>query len=149
MSDWLLFLHVLAAMLWVGGTAVLGAFALRILRGRREDAGRFIASLRFVGPLVLAPSLVVLLVTGVWQVADLEAWDFGQTWVQIGLALLIAVFLVGAVHQSRTAIAAERAAREGDDGEALRQLRRWTWGTLLNVALLVVATWDMVFKPGL
>ena len=148
MSDWLLFLHLLAAMVWAGGTVTLGAFAIRILRGG-EDAGRFVASLRFVGPLVLAPSLVVLLATGVWQVAELEAWDFGQLWVQVGLALLAAVFLVGAVHQSRTAIGAERAAKAGDDAEALRRLRRWTWGTAANVVLLVLATWDMVFKPGL
>jgi uncharacterized membrane protein len=149
MSDWLLFLHVLAAMLWTGGTAVLAAFALRILRREHESAGRFVASLRYVGPLVLAPSLVVVLATGVWQVADLEAWSFGQLWVQLALGLLAAVFLVGVVHQSRAAIAAERAAGAGDDAETLRQLRRWTWGTALNVVLLVAATWDMVFKPGL
>ena len=36
-----------------------------------------------------------------------------------------------------------------DHAAALAQLRRWAWGTALIVALIVLATWDMVFKPGL
>jgi len=33
--------------------------------------------------------------------------------------------------------------------EALRQFTRWCWGYGVIVALLVIATWDMVTKPGL
>jgi hypothetical protein len=32
---------------------------------------------------------------------------------------------------------------------ALHHLRRWAWGMGVIVALLVVATWVMVAKPGL
>jgi hypothetical protein len=31
----------------------------------------------------------------------------------------------------------------------VRALRRWLWGTAVIVVLLVVAVWDMIFKPGL
>ena len=31
---------------------------------------------------------------------------------------------------------------------AARQLNRWSWGMRLILLLLVVAAWDMVFKPG-
>jgi hypothetical protein len=31
----------------------------------------------------------------------------------------------------------------------LRLLSRWTWGSVLILALVLVATWDMVAKPGL
>ena len=86
---------------------------------------------------------------GAWLVAESAAWDFGQLWLQLGLGLYAAAFLVGAAHQSRAAIAAERAAARGDDREAARQLRRWAWGMALIVLLLVATTWDMVFKPGL
>ena len=47
------------------------------------------------------------------------------------------------------ALHADRAARRGDAAEAARQLRRWTWGMGAIALLLVAATWDMVFKPGL
>jgi uncharacterized membrane protein len=148
--DWLVFVHVLAAMLWVGGITVLGAFAVRVLREREaESVGRFLGSLRRIGPLVLAPAPVLLVAFGIWAVAESDAWDFGQLWVQLGLGLFAVAFLVGAAHQSTAAIAAERAAARGDDDEALRRLRRWAWGMALIVVLLVVATWAMVFKPGL
>ena len=148
--DWLVLAHILAAMVWLGSLVVLGAFALRILRsGEHEEAGRFIAALRVIGPLALAPAPITLLAAGLAMIGDSEAWDFGQGWVQLGLALFAAAFLIGAAHQSRAAIAAERAAERGDHEEAARRLRAWAWGMALIVVLLVVATWDMVFKPGL
>ncbi|HEY8235521.1 MAG TPA: DUF2269 family protein [Gaiellaceae bacterium] len=148
--DWLLFLHVLAAMVWVGGGVMLAVLAARVVRDPDPGAvGRFTGSLRVLGPLVLAPATVAVLGLGMWLVVDSEAWDFGQLWVQLGLGLFVAAFLVGAVWQSRSALAATRAAGREDDAEARRQLRRWLAGYWLIVALLVVAVWDMTTKPGL
>jgi uncharacterized membrane protein len=148
--DWLVFVHVLAGMVWVGGIAVLGAFAIRVLREDDPAAvGRFLGSLRRIGPLVLAPAPVLLIGFGVWAVLDSDAWDFGQLWIDLALGLFAVAFLIGAAHQSRAAIAAERAAAAGETAAAARHLRRWAWGMGAIVVLLVVATWVMVFKPGL
>jgi uncharacterized membrane protein len=78
-----------------------------------------------------------------------DAWGFGQTWVWLSLVLLGGAFLFGAAVQSRVAIGAERAAAAGQEEEAVRLLGRWTQGSLLILILLLVATWDMVAKPGL
>ena len=51
--------------------------------------------------------------------------------MQLGLGLFGAAFLVGAAWQSCTAIAATRAAEDGDVDEARRQLRRWLAGYAL------------------
>ena len=148
--DWLLFLHIVAAMVWFGGLVVLAAFVAAVVRAAEPDAiARFMRTLRRIGPLVLAPAPVALVGFGVWMVLDTDAWGFGQTWIWLALVLFGAAFLVGAAHQSRAAIAADRAATAGDHAEAIRQLRRWSWGTRLIVLLLLVATWDMVFKPGI
>jgi uncharacterized membrane protein len=148
--DWLLFLHVLAAVVWVGGGIMLAVLAARVLRDPDPSAvGRFTGSLRVLGPLVLAPATVAVLGLGIGLVVDTEAWDFGQLWVQLGLGLFAAAFLVGAAWQSRSALAATRAAAHEDDSEARRQLRRWLAGYWLIVTLLVVAVWDMTTKPGL
>ncbi len=148
--DWLRFLHVLAAMVWVGGGVMLAVTAARVLRDRDPAAvGRFTGSLRVLGPRVLAPATVAVLGLGIGLVVESDAWDFGQLWVQLGLGLFVAAFLVGAVWQSRTAFAATRAAARNDDAEARRQLRRWLWGYGLIVLLLVVAVWDMTTKPAL
>jgi len=148
--DWLLYLHVLAAMVWVGGGVILTVFVARVLRDPDPGAvGRFTGSLRVIGPLVLAPATVAVLGLGLGLVVDTDAWDFRQLWVQLGLGLFVAAFPIGAVWQSRTALAATRAAAREDDAEARLQLRRWSWGYRLVVLLLIVAAWDMTTKPGL
>jgi uncharacterized membrane protein len=148
--DWLLFLHVLAAIVWVGGGVMLAVVAARVLRDPDPAAvGRFTGSLRALGPRVLAPATVVVLGFGIGLVVDSDAWDFGQRWVQLGLGLSAAAFLVGAVWQSRSALAAQRAAARDDETEARRQLRRWLAGYVLIIALLIAAVWDMTTKPGL
>jgi uncharacterized membrane protein len=150
LSDWIHLLHIVASMVWVGGVLTLGALATQTLRRREgQEIARFVGSMRIVGPLVFAPPPLVLLATGIWSVIDNDAWDLGQTWVWLAIALLLAASVYGAVFQSRAAINAERSAAAGGDREAARQLRRWSWGLLLILLLLLVATWDMVFKPGL
>jgi uncharacterized membrane protein len=150
MYDWLKFLHIVAAMVWVGGGVVVGAFALRVLRDPAPDAvARFVGTLRLIGPLVLAPATVAVIGLGTWLVLDSTAWSFSQFWIQLAVGLFAGAFLVGAVFQSRAAINADRAAAAGDHDEARRQLGRWALGYALIVLLLIAATWDMVFKPGL
>ncbi len=148
--DWLLFLHVLMAMVWVGGGVMLAVLAGRVLREPEPGAVvRFTASLRVLGPLLLAPATLAVLGLGIWLVVDTDAWDFGQLWVQLGLGLFATAFLIGAAYQSRTALAATRAAERSDDAEARRQLHRWLWGYRLILLLLAAAAWDMTTKPGL
>jgi len=149
LDDWLMFLHVLGAMVWVGGLVALNAFGVLALRsGDRDAVARFVGSFRTVGPFVLMPAAIGVLVFGVWMVLVEEAWTFEQTWIWLAVLLLVAAVLVGAIYLSRAALAAQRALDAGDLTQATRQLRRWSWGIRLIILLLVVATWDMVFKPG-
>jgi uncharacterized membrane protein len=150
LDDWVHLVHIVASMLWVGGVVTLAALAFQIQRLHEPEAiARFLGGLRIVGPAVLAPGPVLLLATGIWSVTRSDAWGFGQPWIWLALLLLGVAFLFGAAFQSRIAINAERAARSGDAPKAARLLARWTWGSLLILSLLLLATWDMVFKPGL
>ena len=148
--DWLLFGHIIAAMVWLGGGVVLVALAVATLRaGDPRGVARFVATLGVIGPTVLAPATIAALGFGVWLVLESAAWRFGQTWVQVALGLIAVAIVVGAGHQSRTAISARRAIDRGDDDEARHLLTRWTIGYAVVVALLIAIAWDMVFKPGL
>ena len=148
--DWLLFGHLVAAMVWLGGGVTLAALAAATLRsGDAQAVARFVRGLRVIGPAVLAPATVATFGLGTWLVLDSAAWRFGQTWVRLAVALFAAAIVVGAGWQARTAIAAQRAVDRGADAEARRQLLRWSLGYGLVVALLLAIAWDMVFKPGL
>ena len=147
--DWLMFFHIVAAMVWVGGLVTLALLATQALRGDQPDnVARFVRSLRLIGPM-FGPAMVLVLGLGIWMVIDSDAWTFGQGWVRLALGLFAVAFVVGALFQSRAAILAQRAVDAGDHGEATRQLRRWSWGMRLILLLLLVVTWDMVFKPGI
>lgn len=148
--QWLMFLHVLAAMVWVGGLVLLVALSTHILRKvDQEEIARFSASLRRIGPLVLAPATIAVVSLGIGLVLDSNQWHFSQGWIVLALALFAVAFLIGAAFQSRAAIGLERAIETGNQEEAVRQLRRWAWGMRLILALLVIVTWDMVAKPTL
>ncbi len=147
--DWLLFGHVLGAMVWLGGLATLTLFGTQVRRsGDAAAVGRFVGSLRVIGPVLLTPAVVLVFVFGVWMVGDSAAWDLGQRWVRLALGLFVLAFVIGAAFQSRTAVLAQCAVDANDDREAVHQLRRWSWGMLVILILLLLITWDMVFKPG-
>jgi uncharacterized membrane protein len=146
--DWLLLAHIVAATVWVGGGALMSMFATRSLREGPESVGRFVSQLRVTGPRFFAPAVVLVLALGIGLVLDGPGWSFGQLWVRLGLGLYAAAFILGVVFLSRAAIRAARAASEGDDQGAARNLQAWIWGYRLVLLLLLVTMWDMVFKPG-
>jgi hypothetical protein len=65
---------------------------------------------------------------------------------------LAAAFLIGAVYLSRIGTRLQRLAvndgpRSANDGPML--LDQWLLGYGMVLVVLLVAVWDMVFKPGL
>lgn len=111
--DWLMFGHVLAAMLWLGGLAVLGILAAQALRqGDLASLARFAATIRLIGPRLLGPETIFVAGLGVWLGLDSHQWHFSQFWIELAIGLLLAVLVVDAAFQSRAAIGAERAIGE-------------------------------------
>jgi hypothetical protein len=69
--DWLLLVHILAAMVWLGGLAVLSVLVTQIVRaGDVERARDLLSGLRVVEPLLFAPAPAILLGAGIWLQAD-------------------------------------------------------------------------------
>ena len=77
--EWLLFLHVLAGMVWLGGAVFVAALGTLVVRRRDgEEVVRFSATLRRIGPAVLAPAPPAVVGFGVWLVVDSPAWAFSS-----------------------------------------------------------------------
>ena len=150
LEDVLLLAHILAAMTWLGGVVVIGAFVRRaVADDDPASITRLVGSLRVIGPRVLAPAPAVVLGAGLWLALESDAWSFDQLWLQLALGLFAVAFLIGAAHQSRAALAANRAAEGGEPERAAAHLRRWVRGNGLILLLLVATTAVMVVKPGL
>src|SRR5579864_1250318 len=149
LDNWLHFVHVLAAMTWVGGGLSLSVMGVRA-RSRPAAVRDFGAVLPYVGIRVLMPAVILVLVTGVWMVIASAEWHFSQFWVRFALGLFAIAFLVGAVYLSRVGIQLERFAKaeSNDPSTGARLLDRWLIGYGIVLAVLLVAVWDMVFKPG-
>ena len=106
-----LFLHVLAATIWVGGQITLGAL-VPVLRRAGADLPRVVA--RQFGRVAWT-AYAVLIATGIWNMAVYDGKDRHGYDVTIGLKLAFVVLsgVAAYVHQrgrSRLALAAGGAA---------------------------------------
>jgi uncharacterized membrane protein len=151
LHTWLVFGHVLSAMVWVGGGLMLYMLGTRARRSAEPNAvAEFSRTLSQLGPRVLMPSVLGTLVFGVWMVLESPAWSFRQPWLMIGGTLFLLALLIGSIYLSRVGIGLQRAAERPEgrtEGTAL--LGRWITGYRIVVVVLLLAVWDMVFKPGL
>jgi uncharacterized membrane protein len=147
--DGLLFVHVLAAAAWFGA-ALLSLVLVELAARAREIAwvvrlGEFDEK---VAKLLFIPSSLVVLATGFALVFD-GPWSFtGDGWVIVGIALLVAIFVLGVAlivpaGQKLTALAASGAPETELDGH-LRKLRTLS---SIDVALLAAAIFFMTTKP--
>jgi type IV secretory pathway VirB2 component (pilin) len=116
-----------------------------------RSMGEFAQMLSYVGPRVLMPAVLVVIVSGVWQVLASPGWSFTQLWVILALVGFVAAFLLGAIYLSRIALELEQLTIRTDASlQAARDVMgRWIGGYRVVLLILLFVLWDMVFKPGL
>ena len=88
-------LHVISAVVWVGGahfSGILGARAARSGDGKRM--ADFAGEMEVVGMRVFMPSSLLLILSGVAMMIN-GSLDWGQLWVDYGLAIWIVAFILG------------------------------------------------------
>ena len=149
-QTWLMFFHIGAATIWVGGGATLALMGWRA--ARIGDLGLLTAfgrSVQYLGLRLLMPAMVILLIAGLALVRA-EAHEFGEPWVLIGLGGFVLAFLIGAIYLCRTGIELGRVVAEtSPDPSRMRTVvMRWVAGYAVILAILVVVLWDMIAKPG-
>lgn len=152
LREWLLFLHILFAIAWVGGTIMLQILGARA--GRSKDPNQTIEFLRtaeFTGRYVFNAAGVLTAAFGIWLVIESAAWGFDQAWISLALTIviisaLLGMFFFGPQIAKALAIADERGP---DDGEFGARVSRIVAVSRLDLLLLLVVVWAMVFKPGL
>lgn len=132
--------------MWVGGGVTLLFIGLRARSARRPEAiSEFAGILPYVGLRVLMPAVILVLVTGVWMVLAGSEFQFSQFWVLFALGLFAVAFAIGGIYLSRVGMQMTKVAGATAAGGLVD---RWLIGYGAVLVVLLVALWDMVFKPG-
>jgi uncharacterized membrane protein len=149
MYQLVLYLHVISAVIWVGGAFAIQALAIVVSRSNDPlELPRLGSNLEFIGSRLFAPAAVLLFATGV--VMTIQKWTLGQTWIAVSVALWVLSAVLGAAY---LAPGARRVAAlfeaEGPSSVAARHLI----GQMFVVSRLELVSFAviiglMVFKPG-
>ena len=142
-------LHVLMAIVWVGGALMIQLFAFRILR--ESDPRRiaeFTKDVEFIGMRTFVPSSLILVVLGFVLMHEAHwAWTF---WVVFALVVWAASFVSGAAFLGPEAgrIGKLIEERGGVDAEIQRRIERILFHSRIELVLIALVAMDMVLKPG-
>ena len=149
--EFLVWVHVLMVVVWVGGGIAIQLFAVRATRA--NDPARlaaFSGDAEWIGLRVFMPASILVLVFGIW--AGIEGdWKFGQAWISIGFAAFLFSFFLGMSFLGPESgrikhLVAERGVA---DPEVARRTAKIMLLSRIELVVLVVAIWAMVAKPGL
>ncbi|MEX0875044.1 MAG: DUF2269 family protein [Actinomycetota bacterium] len=144
------YLHIVAAMVWVGGATVLQVLNLKAAgSGDPAERARIGGWSQWLGQSVFMPASIVVLVVGVVMVLD-GPWEFSDPWIGLGLIGIVVTVVIGAVFITPTGKRLNEAmATRGPQDPVSQQLaRRVTLLARFNLLLLVLLVFDMVVKPG-
>lgn len=149
MYELLLFVHIVCAVIWVGGAFYAQLLAVRA--GRSDDPmalPRLGRDIEFLGSRVFMPAALLLFLAG--AAMTLRAWSFGQLWIATSVALWIASALAGAIYLApRARRVSALFEAEGPESAAGRQLiGRMFLVSRLELVSFAVIIGLMVFKPG-
>jgi uncharacterized membrane protein len=144
-----LFIHLLAAMVWIGGAVAIRVFGILTKRAADPAKSAFFAqSVSLMVTRVLAPAALVVLVAGI-ALVDNGGWDWSAPFVVWGLILWVAVSLVAFGYLGRAVgQAGARLAAEGPSPALALRMRNLVWLSRALLLTLVVIAFLMVGKPG-
>lgn len=144
------FVHIAMAIVWVGGGAVIQILVLRIMRDPNdEQLARFSRDVAWIGERIFLPASLILVVMGILMVVD--AWDFSDTWIMIGIGGFLATVVTGAFFLAPSAkkLAAIVETTRAADPEFKSTFDRVIAVSRVDLVVLFLVVLDMVVKPGL
>lgn len=150
MYEFLLFIHVLAAVIWVGGGITVNIFGSKLVKENNpETLAGFARQTAFIGSRVYAPVSALLFVVGVLMVLD--RWDFKDLWIAIGVAGFLYSFVTGAAIlgplSGRTAKLI--SASGADDPQVRKNISKLFLLGRIEIMVMILVIAAMTLKPTL
>jgi len=151
--EFLLTIHVLAAVIWVGGSIAMHILGRRVLkRGDSEEIFKFSNEINTVAMRLYAPTALILLIAGILLVNRVESGaEFSQLWVTLafigwGFSFLVGIGYYGPQDKKLQALVAAEGPNAPGVVANVRQALMVNSFELLILVLIVI---DMTTKPGL
>ena len=141
--------HVIAAVVWIGGGALLTILGIAAERKRDPfELATIARQAAMVGERLFAPAGLVVLAMGIAMMINTD-WGWGKFWIVVGLLGYAATFITGVavlspMSKKVSALVAEKGA---DDPEATAQIQKILLVARIDVAVLLLVIIDMVTKP--
>jgi uncharacterized membrane protein len=141
--------HVVAAIVWIGGGALLVILGIAAVRTNDPSEMAIVArQAAQVGQKVFAPAGIVVVLMGAAMMANTEI-GWGQFWIIIGLIGYAITFAVGVGVLTPLAKKVEATTAEKGEGapETIALTKRLLLIARLDVMMLFLVVVDMVTKP--
>ena len=144
-----LFIHIAAAVIWVGGGALLSIMGTRAMAsGDRDRLRGVVNEAADIGNKLFIPAGLVVVAMGLLMVLD-GPWDF-DLWIVLGLLGFVATMGTGALvlgPRAEKIAHATEAAGGAFTAEAELESRKLLTLARTDVVVLFLVIADMVLKP--
>ena len=144
---WLKVAHVVAVIVWLGGSMALGVLTASFIRaGERGALAVYFREAGFYGPMIVGPSSLLTLLTGLGMAFMTRSYT--ELWVQIGFGGIVLHFIVGAGLIRVAAMRVQQSlAGQGDPAELAAAGKRLRVLNLVYLLVLFGVVAVMVLKP--
>jgi uncharacterized membrane protein len=142
-------IHVITAVIWVGGATMIQAYAFRILRtGDGKRQADFAKDTEVVGMRLFLPASLILVIAAIAMMVNLD-WSWSQNWIILGLIAFILSFVLGAGFLGpEGGRIAELIEQQGPDSPAVQaRIRRILTISRCELIVLLTVVVNMVVKP--
>jgi uncharacterized membrane protein len=141
--------HVITAVIWVGGAAMIQAYAFRILRtGDGKRQADFAKDTEVIGMRVFVPASLILFLAAIGMMVNLD-WSWSQNWIVLGVIAFGLSFVLGAGFIGpESGRIAELIEKQGPDSPAVQaRIRRILMISRCELVVLLIVIVNMVVKP--
>jgi uncharacterized membrane protein len=141
--------HVLGAVIWVGGGVSIMIHAIRGQRAYKpEDIVTVAKQAAFMGEKVFAPVGLLTFLMGIAMMLNTN-WGWGHFWIVAGLIGYASTFIVGIGVLSPMAKKIDESAEKNGPThpETIALIERIMFIARFDVAVLMLVVLDMVTKP--
>jgi uncharacterized membrane protein len=141
--------HILAAVLWIGGAFTIQLLAVRAARpNARLQLGSLASEIEWVGTRLFIPSSLILVIVGFLLIHE-GNWDY-QFFIVFAIAVWAASFLTGIAFLGPQSGKLGKDVEQygADSPQAMARLQKIFIVSRVELVFLLLVVLDMALKPG-